>query len=82
MLLLLLLLGLVDCWFRCYLQSINLITYVFCPWSFSQVPLTGEDWMTVLAWSSPILLVDEVLKFVGRRLQAKAKQAKAEGKQP
>ena len=37
--------------------------------------------MTVLAWSSPILLVDEVLKFVGRRLQAKAKQAKAEGKQ-
>ena len=38
-----------------------------------QVPLTKEDWKTVLLWSSPILLVDEILKFVGRRLQAKEK---------
>ena len=42
-----------------------------------QVPLTKEDWKTVLLWSSPILLVDEILKCVGRRLQAKEKSQAA-----
>lgn len=27
-----------------------------------------NDWTTVLAWAAPILLVDEVLKAVGRFL--------------
>lgn len=34
--------------------------------SFGMVPLSGNDWINVLAWSMPILLVDEVLKAIGR----------------
>jgi cytochrome c-type biogenesis protein CcmH/NrfF len=33
-----------------------------------QVPLTRENWSTVLLWAFPILLVDEVLKAIGRKL--------------
>lgn len=43
--------------------------------AFGLIPLTKEDWKTVLLWSAPILLVDEILKFVGRRLQIKEKKA-------
>ena len=32
------------------------------------VPLTMDDWTTVLAFSAPILLVDEILKAIGRRI--------------
>jgi Ca2+-transporting ATPase len=32
------------------------------------VPLSIDDWVTVLAWAAPILLVDEILKAVGRWL--------------
>ena len=31
-----------------------------------QVPLTWEDWTNVLSWALPILLVDEILKAIGR----------------
>ena len=34
--------------------------------SFGLVPLSLENWITVLKWSAPILLVDEALKAVGR----------------
>lgn len=27
-----------------------------------------DNWLTVLAWSAPIILVDELLKAIGRRL--------------
>ena len=43
----------------------------------TQVPLTKDDWKSVLMWSGPILLVDELLKFIGRRLQAREKAAAA-----
>uniref|UniRef100_A0A7S2UFA2 Cation-transporting P-type ATPase C-terminal domain-containing protein n=1 Tax=Attheya septentrionalis TaxID=420275 RepID=A0A7S2UFA2_9STRA len=36
--------------------------------SFGMVPLSQENWVTVLKWSLPILLVDEVLKGIGRRV--------------
>mmetsp|Transcript_15708 Transcript_15708/g.34386 ORF Transcript_15708/g.34386 Transcript_15708/m.34386 type:complete len:1192 (-) Transcript_15708:127-3702(-) len=36
--------------------------------SFGIVPLTKADWVTVAAWALPILLVDEILKAVGRWL--------------
>jgi len=49
--------------------------------AFGMVPLTKEDWKTVLMWSAPILLVDEILKFVGRRLQSREKNAAAALKQ-
>jgi hypothetical protein len=35
------------------------------------VPLSMDDWKNVLTFAAPILLVDEVLKFVGRRLARK-----------
>jgi Ca2+-transporting ATPase len=33
---------------------------------FSIVPLGQEDWLLVIAFSSPVIFIDEVLKFVGR----------------
>jgi Ca2+-transporting ATPase len=39
---------------------------LLCSLSLFQVPLTGGDWTTVLAWAAPIILVDEVLKGIGR----------------
>mmetsp|Transcript_20689 Transcript_20689/g.23705 ORF Transcript_20689/g.23705 Transcript_20689/m.23705 type:complete len:104 (-) Transcript_20689:202-513(-) len=46
--------------------------------AFGMVPLTVNEWKTVLLWASPILLVDEILKFTGRRLlgQGKSKSVK------
>jgi len=37
---------------------------------FSIVPLTFNDWMLVLAFSFPVILIDEVLKLVGRMRSA------------
>jgi Ca2+-transporting ATPase len=37
-------------------------------WFTPQVPLSIDDWVTVLAWAAPILLVDEILKAIGRWL--------------
>ena len=34
--------------------------------TFSIVPLNFEEWMLVLYFSFPVILIDEVLKFVGR----------------
>ena len=38
---------------------------------FSIVPLTFNDWMLVMAFSTPVLFIDEVLKFFGRAYQAR-----------
>ena len=35
---------------------------------FSIVPLTWNDWMLTLAFSFPVILIDEVLKLIGRAL--------------
>uniref|UniRef100_A0A7S0JJS8 P-type Ca(2+) transporter n=2 Tax=Calcidiscus leptoporus TaxID=127549 RepID=A0A7S0JJS8_9EUKA len=47
---------------------------------FSICPLTFNDWMLVLAFSFPVILIDELLKFVGRIRQraALAKRIKQE----
>jgi len=47
---------------------------------FSIVPLTFNDWMLTLAFSFPVVLVDEALKLFGRMRQAKelAARLKAE----
>ena len=41
--------------------------------SFGVVALSLENWKTVLQWSAPILLVDEILKAIGRWLQKSEK---------
>merc|ERR1719409_2618094 len=49
-----------------------LILYV--PWMaqiFQIVPLTYNDWVLVMAFSMPVIFIDEVLKFCGRVYQAK-----------
>eukprot|EP00897_Mesotaenium_endlicherianum_P010467 jgi/Mesen1/9449/ME000626S08697 len=38
---------------------------------FGIVPLTLNEWLLVLLVSLPVILIDEVLKFVGRRMAAK-----------
>ncbi|CAJ1961317.1 unnamed protein product [Cylindrotheca closterium] len=39
--------------------------------AFGMVPLTSSDWQNVLLWAAPILLVDEILKAIGRNLKQK-----------
>ena len=39
--------------------------------SFGMSPLTMSDWKTVWSWALPILLVEEVLKGIGRYVNAK-----------
>jgi Ca2+-transporting ATPase len=39
--------------------------------AFGLVPLTLDDWKVVFYWATPILLVDEVLKYVGRSIVKK-----------
>lgn len=43
--------------------------------SFGMVPLSMDNWVTVLSWALPILLVDEVLKAVGRYLYSEDRKA-------
>ena len=37
---------------------------------FGIVPLTGYDWQLVMIFSLPVLVIDEVLKFIGRIMNA------------
>eukprot|EP00992_Anisonema_acinus_P015227 TRINITY_DN9670_c0_g1_i1.p1 TRINITY_DN9670_c0_g1~~TRINITY_DN9670_c0_g1_i1.p1 ORF type:complete len:1011 (-),score=260.37 TRINITY_DN9670_c0_g1_i1:115-3147(-) len=43
---------------------------------FSIVPLSLADWKMVLLFSFPVILIDEVLKMVGRQLAARARAAR------
>ena len=38
---------------------------------FSVAPLTWREWKLVLMFSFPVILIDEVLKFVGRMMNKK-----------
>jgi P-type Ca2+ transporter type 2A len=35
---------------------------------FQVTPLDGYEWMTVMKFSLPVILLDETLKFVARRI--------------
>lgn len=39
---------------------------------FTIVPLSWNEWKLVLLWSTPVILLDEILKFFGRALSARA----------
>ncbi|KAL7514053.1 hypothetical protein ACHAXN_011305 [Cyclotella atomus] len=38
---------------------------------FNVTPLDTNEWLVVLAFSLPVVLIDEILKFVGRQMSAK-----------
>ncbi|KAL8271131.1 hypothetical protein Esti_004942 [Eimeria stiedai] len=42
---------------------------------FGVVPLSAMDWSYVLIWSFPIIVLDEILKFIGRRHFAQERAA-------
>ena len=44
--------------------------------SFGMVPLSRDDWIHVLWWAVPILLVDEILKAIGRYINSEDRKAK------
>uniref|UniRef100_K3W8M1 P-type Ca(2+) transporter n=1 Tax=Globisporangium ultimum (strain ATCC 200006 / CBS 805.95 / DAOM BR144) TaxID=431595 RepID=K3W8M1_GLOUD len=44
--------------------------------TFSVTPLDFNEWLVVLAFSLPVILIDEVLKFVGRRIHARELEAR------
>merc|ERR1712194_838403 len=41
---------------------------------FAVCPLDWHDWALVMAFSFPVIIIDEVLKFVGRQQQKKIRQ--------
>jgi len=44
--------------------------------SIGMSPLSKTDWFSVLFWASPILLVDEILKAIGRYLKSRKQNEK------
>jgi Ca2+-transporting ATPase len=48
--------------------------------SFGMVPLTLDNWVTVLSWAAPILLVDEILKAFGRWLYREERKERQKNK--
>jgi len=40
---------------------------------FAVCPLDWHDWLLVMAFSFPVIIIDEILKFIGRQRQAGAK---------
>lgn len=56
-----------------------LILYVpFLAQVFGIVPLSLNEWLLVLVVALPVILIDEVLKFVGRRMSARTRGMKPE----
>jgi Ca2+-transporting ATPase len=44
--------------------------------SFGMVALSKNDWISILKWSAPILVVEEVLKAIGRKVNKATKPPK------
>lgn len=54
-----------------------LILYIpFLAKIFGIVPLSLLEWLLVLVVSLPVILIDEVLKFIGRRMNQRERQAR------
>lgn len=54
------------------------LAVVYFPWLnkvFGVSAMSSQDWVTVLQWAAPILLLEEVLKAVGRYLKGKENEA-------
>merc|ERR1712060_303872 len=45
---------------------------------FNVMPLSWKEWKVVLAFSLPVILIDEVLKFAGRRMSARELEQRLE----
>lgn len=57
---------------------------LYVPWMatiFSIAPHDGVDWLLVLLFSFPVIILDELLKFVGRRMNEKERREREQKKQ-
>lgn len=54
-----------------------MILYVpsFCP-MFGVVPLSFNEWLLVIVFSAPVIIIDEVLKLIGRLMYLRRKRKK------
>jgi hypothetical protein len=54
----------------------SLFLYFFL--AYDRFHSNGDDWITVALWATPILLVDEILKAIGRRVNKEKNEKLAE----
>lgn len=53
--------------FQFEVKIVNINSFVFQA-VFQVTPLTGEEWLTVMKFSIPVVLLDETLKFIARKI--------------
>lgn len=56
---------------HCLIMYVPLLANVF-----GIVPLTSDEWLLVIIVSAPVILLDEILKFIGRNRRNSLKKAK------
>ena len=49
---------------------------------FNVTPLDKDEWMLVLAFSLPVIFIDEILKLAGRQMSAKELKQRMEDMSP
>lgn len=53
--------------FQFEVKIVSINSFVFQS-VFQVTPLTGEEWLTVMKFSIPVVLLDETLKFIARKI--------------
>lgn len=49
-------------------KIVSIVNFFVFQSVFQVTPLTGEEWVTVMKFSIPVVLLDETLKFIARKI--------------